>query len=109
MNRQTTFAPDDWRGHSPDFCGETFARNLAVVEQLGRFATDRGLTLVELAVAWTLCHPAVHVVIVGARRPAQLEGSIHAADVKLTEDDQAEIDRILAPAAPVHGPNPEGM
>jgi aryl-alcohol dehydrogenase-like predicted oxidoreductase len=109
MTPQTTFAPGDWRGHSPDFSGETFARNLAVVEDLGRFAAERGLSLVELAVAWTLSHPAVHVAIVGARRPAQLEGSIGAADVKLTDEDRCEIDRLMAAAAAVHGPNPEGM
>ena len=109
MTEHTTFAADDWRSQSADFSGEAFARNLAVVEELGRFATDRGLSLVELAVAWTLSHPAVDVAIVGARRPAQLEGSVRAADVKLTDEDRAEIDRIMAPAAPVHGPNPEGM
>jgi aryl-alcohol dehydrogenase-like predicted oxidoreductase len=109
MTEHTTFAADDWRSQSADFSGGTFARNLAVVEELGRFATDRGLSLVELAVAWTLSHPAVDVAIVGARRPAQLEGSVGAADVKLTDTDRADIDRIMAPAAPVHGPNPEGM
>jgi aryl-alcohol dehydrogenase-like predicted oxidoreductase len=109
MTEHTAFAADDWRGHSADFSGETFARNLSVVEKLGRFATELGLSLVELAVAWTLSHPAVDVAIVGARRPAQLEGSVGAADVKLTDRDRAEIDRIMAPAATVHGPNPEGM
>jgi len=109
MTAHTTFAADDWRSQSADFSGETFARNLAVVEELERFATDRGLSLVELAVAWTLSHPAVDVAIVGARRPAQLEGSVRAADVKLTDEDRVEIDRIMGPAAPVHGPNPEGM
>jgi hypothetical protein len=111
MTEATTFAADDWRSHSPDFSGPRFARNLVVVEELRRFATqrERGLSLVELAVAWTLSHPAVHVAIVGARNPAQLDGSVAASDVKLTEEDRAEIDRIMASAAPVQGPHPEGM
>jgi aryl-alcohol dehydrogenase-like predicted oxidoreductase len=109
MTPQTTFPPDDWRSKSPDFSGERFARNLSVVEKLRSFATERGMSLVELAVAWTLSHPAVHVAIVGARRPAHLDGSVGAADVKLTDEDRTEIDRIMAAAVPVHGPNPEGM
>ena len=34
MTPETTFAADDWRAHSPDFTGETFARNLRVTERL---------------------------------------------------------------------------
>jgi hypothetical protein len=109
MTEATTFAADDWRSQSPDFSGERFARNLAVVEQLRLFATQRGMSLVELAVAWTLSHPAVEVAIVGARRPAQLDGSVGAADLKLSDEDRAEIDRIVAPAVTLHGPTPEGM
>jgi hypothetical protein len=109
MTAQTTFPADDWRSQSSDFSGPTFARNLKVVDALAGFASARGLSLVELAVAWTLSHPAVDVAIVGARRPAHLDGIVGAADVKLTDDDRAEIDRIMAAAAPVHGPTPEGM
>jgi aryl-alcohol dehydrogenase-like predicted oxidoreductase len=109
MTRTTTFAPDDWRGHSPDFTGPRFARNLAVVEELRRFATGRGISLPELAVAWTLSHPAVDVAIVGAQRPDQLDGSVGAADVKLTDVDRAEIDTIMAQAVPMQGPSPEGV
>jgi aryl-alcohol dehydrogenase-like predicted oxidoreductase len=109
MTAQTTFPADDWRSHSPDFSGERFGRNLKVVDELRAFATDRGLSLVELAVAWTLSNPAVDVAIVGARRPAHLDGIVGAANVKLTDEDRAEIDRILSSAAPVQGPSPEGM
>jgi hypothetical protein len=37
----TPFAPDDWRSRSPDFSGETFRRNLAVVNTLNAFAAHR--------------------------------------------------------------------
>jgi len=79
--------PDDWRAKSPDFTGETFRRNLAVVERLKGVADRRGISLPQLAVAWTLANPAVHVAIVGARRPSQLEGTAPAADVQLSESD----------------------
>jgi aryl-alcohol dehydrogenase-like predicted oxidoreductase len=109
MSPQTTFGPDDWRSHSTDFRGHPFAVNLAVVTELEAFAADRGISLPTLAVAWTLAHPAVDVAIVGARRPTHLDDSVVAADVKLEDEDLREMDRIMASAAPVEGPSPEGM
>jgi aryl-alcohol dehydrogenase-like predicted oxidoreductase len=51
----------------------------------------------------------VHVAIVGARRASQLDGTLSAADVRLSEQDRGEIARILSEAVPVAGPSPEGM
>lgn len=109
MTESTTFDADDWRSKSPDFTGETFRRNLAVVERLKGVARERDISLPQLAVAWTLANPAVHVAIVGARRPSHLEGTALAADIKLSEADLQEIDAILTDAVPVWGPHPEGM
>src|SRR5205823_12252935 len=64
MSPQTRFAGDDWRAQSPDFTGETFRRNLAVVERLMAVAKDRCITLPQLDVAWTPAHPAVPVAII---------------------------------------------
>ncbi|MGH3783247.1 MAG: aldo/keto reductase [Pseudonocardiaceae bacterium] len=109
MTDSTTFHPGDWRSSSPDFTGETFRHNLAVIERLKGLARERDISLPQLAVAWTLAHPAVHVAIVGARRPSQLDGTATAADIELFEADLQEIDTILADAVPVWGPHPEGM
>jgi aryl-alcohol dehydrogenase-like predicted oxidoreductase len=109
MTPATTFAADDWRGTSPDFTGETFRRNLQVVDRLKEFARNRAIALPELAVAWTLANPAVDVTILGARRPSQLDGTAAAVDVQLSPADLGEIDAILADAAPVWGPHPEAM
>lgn len=109
MTESTTCHPDDWRGKSPDFTGETFHRNLAVVERLKGLARERDISLPQLAVAWTLADPAVHVAIVGARRPSQLDGTTPAAGIELSKADLQEIDTILADAVPVWGPHPEGM
>lgn len=104
MTESTTFDPDDWRRNSPDFTGDTFRRNLAVVQRLKGLAQQRDISLVQLAVAWTLAHPAVDVAIVGAHRPAQLDGTAPAADITLTDTDLQEIDTILADAVPMWGP-----
>jgi aryl-alcohol dehydrogenase-like predicted oxidoreductase len=109
MSAQTTFAADDWRSHSSDFSGDTFQRNLRVLERLREWADGRSVTLPELAVAWTISHPAVHVALVGARRAAQLVETVSAAELRLSDADRAEIAHILADAVPVTGPSPEGM
>ncbi|MEY2478363.1 MAG: hypothetical protein QOG87_3678 [Actinomycetota bacterium] len=109
MTAGTTFPPGDWRGQSPDFTGDRFATNLAVVDELEAFAARRGISLAELAVAWTLAHPTVDVALVGTRRADHLDRLVDAADVKLDTDDLAGIDRIVQRALPVRGPAPEGM
>jgi aryl-alcohol dehydrogenase-like predicted oxidoreductase len=107
MDDRTTFADDDWRSKSPLFQGDTFRRNRATVRELDRFARERGQTVSQLAIAWTLAHPAVDVAIVGARSANHIEDSVGAADFKLSADDLDEVDRIMAGAVTVAGPSPE--
>jgi aryl-alcohol dehydrogenase-like predicted oxidoreductase len=108
MDQHTTFAADDWRSGSTVFEGAAFRRNLEVVGELERFAADElGTSVAQLAVAWTLANPAVHVAIVGARSPRHIEESIAAADLRLSEGDLGRIDRIMAGSVAVTGPFPE--
>jgi aryl-alcohol dehydrogenase-like predicted oxidoreductase len=100
-------ADDDWRrGHEP-FAGENLERNLGVVARLEEFAEQRGHTLPQLAVAWVLAQPGVHVAITGARRPAHIEGIAPAADIQLSADDLAQIDELTG-AGKAWGLTPEG-
>jgi aryl-alcohol dehydrogenase-like predicted oxidoreductase len=69
-------------------------RNLAVVEELIRFAEARGRTILELAVSWLLERPAVASVISGATSPRQVKANVHAAGWRLGEEELAEIDAI---------------
>ena len=80
-----------------------------MIERLKKYADGHGLTLPQLAVAWTISHPAVQVTIIGARRASQLDGTLSAAEVRLSEGDRGEIARIRSEAAPLTGPSPEGM
>ncbi len=109
LSAHTAFAGDDWRSKSPVFTGDTYRRNLATVRALDKFAADRGITVSQLAIAWTLSNPAVHVAIVGARQASHIQESLGAADVPLSDADLDEIDKIMASATPVAGPSPEGM
>jgi aryl-alcohol dehydrogenase-like predicted oxidoreductase len=73
MDEDTTFAEDDWRRQSPLFHGDAFRRNLETVRELDGFARERGRSVSQLAIAWTLANPAVDVAIVGARRAIHID------------------------------------
>jgi aryl-alcohol dehydrogenase-like predicted oxidoreductase len=107
INRDTSFATGDWRGKSDIFSGEGFLRNLEVVAQLQHLAADLGVTISQLAIAWTIAQPGVHVAIVGAQHVAYLQDSAGAADVTLSDADLAAVENILSSASPVGGPYPE--
>jgi aryl-alcohol dehydrogenase-like predicted oxidoreductase len=109
MSPETTFESDDWRHVSPSLTGDTFDRNLEVVERLKAFAAERGYKLSQLAIAWTLQHPGVDVAIVGSRRRAHIEESLGALALTLSDEDNAEIDRILTDAVTIEEATPETM
>ena len=109
MSVHTAFEDGDWRGTSKVFRGGTYRRNLATVRALEKFAANRGITVSQLAIAWTLANPAVHVAIVGARQVGHIEDSLRAVDISLTDTDLDEIETIMDEATPVAGPSPEGM
>ncbi|WP_409462736.1 aldo/keto reductase [Amycolatopsis sp. GA6-003] len=105
LTASTVFDASDWRSRSSAFRGESLRHNLKIVDQLSAFANERGATVSQLAIAWTLAK--VDVAIVGARRPASIEKS--ATDFQLSPADLAEINRIVADAVPVGGASPEGI
>jgi aryl-alcohol dehydrogenase-like predicted oxidoreductase len=109
MTENTTFAADDWRATSPLFVGAGYRRNLAAVRALEKVAADRGITISQLAIAWTLANPAVHVAIVGARHARHVQDSLAAADITLSAADLAAIDTIMAAATTATGPTPESV
>jgi aryl-alcohol dehydrogenase-like predicted oxidoreductase len=109
LHEDTEFAPDDWRSESEVFSGDSYRRNLDTVRQLERFARDRGHTVSQVAIAWTLANPAVDVAIVGSRSTAHIEDSVGALTVELGDDDLAEIERIMAGTEAVAGPSPESV
>jgi aryl-alcohol dehydrogenase-like predicted oxidoreductase len=96
----TTFVDWDWRSKGnafglPLFQREHFLKELRVVDRLKSYAADHGRTVAQLAIAWTLSHPAVTVGLVGMRNERELAENVQATDWKLTAADKAEIDRIF--------------
>jgi aryl-alcohol dehydrogenase-like predicted oxidoreductase len=109
FDEHATFPPDDWRSQSDVFRGEALRRNVEKVRQLERFARERGHTVSQLAIAWTLARPGVDVAIVGSRRTAHIEESLGALDLRLTAEDLEATDRIMTGAEEVGGPSPESV
>jgi aryl-alcohol dehydrogenase-like predicted oxidoreductase len=68
------------------------------VELLRGVAEDVGLTMAQLAVAWTLQHDSVASAVVGASAPAQVAENAKAAGVKLDLDVLTRIDQLLGGA-----------
>jgi aryl-alcohol dehydrogenase-like predicted oxidoreductase len=91
----TRFPADDERARIPRFNGETFQRYLATAGRLEGWAHARGHSLVELAIAWVLAHPAVTVCLCGAKSPAQVDDHLRAAAWRLTEADRDELAQLL--------------
>jgi aryl-alcohol dehydrogenase-like predicted oxidoreductase len=78
-----------------------FARRLAEekwknMELVRIFATDRGIPMIDVAIAWLLSEPLVASVIAGATRPEQVAHNAAAAATNLTQADLAELNRTLA-------------
>jgi aryl-alcohol dehydrogenase (NADP+) len=69
-------------------------REFATVEKLGEVARREGVPLVTLAVAWVLANPVVTSPIVGASRPDQLDASLAAAELVMTDELKSELDEI---------------
>jgi aryl-alcohol dehydrogenase-like predicted oxidoreductase len=82
----------------------TTRAKLAVVDQLLEVATDVGCTLPELAIAFTLSHPAVTSTIIGPRTPAQLTATLAGAGLVLDDAVLDRLDAIVAPGRDVYDP-----
>jgi aryl-alcohol dehydrogenase-like predicted oxidoreductase len=70
--------------------------NLVLVESLLNFAASRKHTLVDLAVSWLASRPAVASVIAGATSPEQVHANAAGVQWRLSDEDLAGIDAILA-------------
>ncbi|WP_372497188.1 aldo/keto reductase [Streptomyces muensis] len=75
-------------------------------EALARVAKDNGTTLIEMAVAFALNHPAVSAVLIGPRTLGHLETELSAAEVALNPDVLDRIDAIVTPGTVI---NPADM
>jgi aryl-alcohol dehydrogenase-like predicted oxidoreductase len=84
------------RRKSFDFPPVDAERGWDVIDAMRPIAERHGVSVAQVALAWLLSRPVVTTVIVGAKRPNQLEDNIAATRVKLTADDLAALDDVSA-------------
>jgi aryl-alcohol dehydrogenase-like predicted oxidoreductase len=72
-------------------------RKLDAVEELAQLAEGAGISLIHMAIAFAMRHPAVTAPIIGPRTMEQLESQLGAADVELSDDVLDRIDEIVPP------------
>jgi aryl-alcohol dehydrogenase-like predicted oxidoreductase len=77
-------------------------RKLEAADALAKLAEEAGITLIEMALAFVLRHPAVTAPIIGPRTMEHLESQLSAADVELSDDVLDRIDEIVAPGVNVN-------
>jgi len=97
--RVAGFAEDDFRRRNPDFLEPALTHNLKVADLLKDIAKRHGRTAGEVAIAWTLRHPAVTAAIVGTRSPQQVDGVIGAMEFRLSQQEIGEIEAFLSSKA----------
>jgi aryl-alcohol dehydrogenase-like predicted oxidoreductase len=90
--RVAALPADDFRRRVPNFQEPLLSRNLELAELLRAIGKRHGRTPGEVAIAWTLRHPAVTAAIVGMRSADQVDGVIGAADFRLSQAELTEIE-----------------
>ncbi|RTE83088.1 hypothetical protein BHE90_002342 [Fusarium euwallaceae] len=94
------FALDDFRRKSPKFQGDNFYQNKAIVEEIKKIAVRKGVTLTQIALAWVAAQG--FIAIPGTTKATRLEQNWASRDVELTDEDKAELRRIIDSTKP-HG------
>ncbi len=89
------FPTGDERFGKSEFKDDQFSVAFPIVERLIEWASDHGRDGAQLAIAWTLAHPAVTSCIVGAKTPKQAINNASAGDWRLSSGDMTEISEIL--------------
>jgi len=88
----TSFDKDnDLRARIPRFAAQALQHNVAMVELVQSFATAKGVTPAQIALAWLLARKPWIVPIPGTTKLHRLEENLAAAEVTLTAD---ELDRL---------------
>ncbi len=97
--RVAAFPEDDFRKRALAFQEPNLTRNLELADLMKAIGARHGRSAGEVAIAWTLCHPAVTAAIVGMRSAEQAQGVVGALDFQLSDAEVAEIQTSRAAAA----------
>ena len=76
------------------------AKTHDVIDAVVEVAEGRGVPPVQVALAWLLARPGLTSAIVGARDVAQIEGTLPAADLKLSAEELSHLDKVSSVPLP---------
>jgi aryl-alcohol dehydrogenase-like predicted oxidoreductase len=96
IDTNTTFDSTVFRNISPRFMPEARNANQALVDLLGKVATQKQATPAQIALAWLLAQKPWIVPIPGTTKLNRLEENLRAADVELTPEDLHEIESVVS-------------
>ncbi len=89
--RIADFPEDDFRRRALAFREPNLTRNLALADLMKKIGERHGRSAGEVAIAWTLRHPAVTAAIVGMRSAEQARGVLGALEFRLTPEEIEEV------------------
>ena len=94
--KDARFAPKlDYRSSMPQFTEEAAEQNRQLLQMLADLAAQKNATPAQISLAWMLCKKPWIVPIPGTRRPERMRENAGAADIQLTADEVAALDRAL--------------
>jgi aryl-alcohol dehydrogenase-like predicted oxidoreductase len=96
IDASTQFESSDFRNKLPRFAAEARAANQALLERIGAIAQARGATRAQVALAWLLSRRSWIVPIPGTTKLHRLDENLGAANIALSAQELAEIERALA-------------
>ena len=93
--RVGSLPPDDFRRKAKNYQEPLLSRNLMIADFLKQIGARHGVSAGVVAIAWTLCNPAITGAIVGGRSPEQVEGVWPVAKFRLSKEEFEEIGAFL--------------
>lgn len=96
IDANQTFASNDIRSRNPRFTPEAIRANQAVIDLLGRIASQHEATPAQIALAWLLAQKPWIVPIPGSRKIERLDENNGAVNIQLTASDLSEIKAAMA-------------
>ncbi len=79
-----------------DFPPVDLERAYPVIDAMRKIADARSCTVAQVALAWLLHQPQVTTIIIGAKRPDQLDDNLAAVDIELSADELVTLDEVSA-------------
>lgn len=109
IDKDTKFSSDDFRNKVPRFSEENRKANQALVDLIGKFATEKEVTPAQVALAWLLAQKPWIVPIPGTTKLHRLHENLGAATLQLAARDIQDLTQAASKIAVVGARYPEHL